>query len=123
MNEIVTVQVNVTTTGSAGSATGSTDSEAMQGFLLDVFLDFNASAAATTDTTVAFENRGGNLIVVSNTNTDGLYVPRVQAHDSAGAAISGVYELYALNGKLTVSVAQGDALTDCVVAYVRYIKA
>lgn len=120
MGEIVTAKVAVTTTGSAGSATGSGDSELLHGHLLDVYLDYNGSAPATTDVTIAYKTRGGNVLVVSNNNTDGMYHPRAKPVDSANAAITNAHDRFALNDKLTVSVAQADALTACVTAYIRY---
>ncbi len=120
--EIVTTKVAVTTVGSAGSATGSATSDLINGYLLDVYLDFHGSAPATTDVTIAYATRGGNIIVVSNTATDVLHQPLKQASDVAGAAISGVYNPYVLDDKLTVSVAQCDALTNAVVAYIRALR-
>jgi hypothetical protein len=50
----------------------------------------------------------GNVLVVTSSATDGLYPVRVQAKDAAGAAITGVYDYFPVNGILTVAVAQGD---------------
>lgn len=120
--EIVTYKVAVTTTGSAGSATGSGTSELISGYLLDVYLDFNASAPATSDVTLAYATRGGNILVASNGNTDALHQPLKQASDAAGAAITGVYNPYVLDDKVTVSVAQCDALAPAVTAYIRALR-
>ena len=120
MAEIVTEKVSVTTTGSAGSATGSSTSEVMEGELLDVYLDFHASAPATTDTTVAFADRGGNILVVTDSKTDALFAPRVKPVDNANAAITNAHDRFGLNGALTVSLAGADALTGAVLAYRRY---
>lgn len=123
MAEIVVERVAVTTTGSAGSAVGSASSGVLNGFLLDIYLDFHASApAGTTDTTVAFADRGGNVWAIANSATDVLVAPRVKPVDNANAAITDANDRFALSGKLTVSVAQSDALTDCVVAYIRYLR-
>jgi hypothetical protein len=122
MMEIVTYKVAVTTTGSAGSATGSGTSDLIQGYLLDVYFDFHGSAPATSDVTLAYATRGGNILVASNGNTDTLFQPLKQASDSAGAAIAGVYNPYVLDDKVTVSVAQSDALTNAVVAYIRALR-
>jgi len=120
MGEIVTEKVVVTTTGSDGSALGSGDSGGIMGFLLDVYLDYHADAPSSTDVTVAFKTRGGNVLVVTDNKTDGLYHPRAKPVDSAGAAITNAHDRFALNDALTVSVAQADALTGCVTAYIRY---
>lgn len=122
MSQIAQETVIITTTGAAGSATGSATSSSLTGFLLDVYLDYHASAPATTDVTVAYgAPANGNLTVYSNSATDVLLMPRKNAVDVAGAAITGVYDLYPLNGTLTVSVAQSDALTGCVTARIRYL--
>jgi hypothetical protein len=116
--------ISVTTTGSAGSATGTGRSGALSGFLLDVYLDFHASSPATTDTTIAYdEPDNGNILVVTNSSTDALHAPRKQVSDSAAAAIDGVYDLYPLNGNVTVALAGCDALTAAVVVRLRYLRA
>lgn len=120
--EIVTYKVAVTTTGAAGSATGTGTSELVQGYLLDVWLDFHGSAPATTDTTLAYATRGGNILVVTNSVTDVLHQPLKQASDSAAATITGVYNPYVLDDKITVSVAQCDALAPAVTAYIRALR-
>lgn len=123
MNTINQAVVTVTTTGSSASATGSgTTDAALYGFLLDVYLDYHASAPATTDVTISYASpANGNITVYSNSATDVLLMPRKNAVDVAGAAITGVYDLYPLNGRVTVSVAGSDALTGCVVARIRYL--
>ena len=122
MAEICQEVIKVTTTGSAGSATGDTTGNALKGFLLDIYLDYHDSAPNTSDVTVSFAERGGNILVVENNATDGLYVPLKDTVDSAGAAISSVYDHFALNGRIKVAIAQADALVDCVTAYVRYLR-
>jgi hypothetical protein len=115
--------ITVTTTGSAGSATGSTTSNAINGLILGVYFDFHASAAATTDTTVAYGSPAhGNLVVITSSKTDAFHLIRKQATDVAGAAITGVYDLLPIAGTLTVSLAECDALTAALVATVYYMR-
>lgn len=114
--------VYVTTAGVAGSATGSSTSHELDGYLESIYFDFHASCPATADTTVAFATRGGNIIVLTNTATDVLHAPVKQACDATGTAIPGAYVNHVLNQPLTVSVAQADALTNCVTVYIRYVK-
>jgi hypothetical protein len=122
MSEIRTEKVVVTTAGEDAAATGSASSTVMHGYLLDIYFDFHASAPSTTDTTVAYNEPDlGNIIVLTDTKTDGLYPVRVQAKDNTGSAITGVYEMYPLNGGVTVSVAGANALTGCVTVYLRYL--
>jgi len=90
--------------------------------LLDVYLDYHGSAPATTDVTIAFGTRGGNLLVVTDNKTDGLYHPRAKPVDNANGAITNAHDKFGLNDGVTVSVAGADALTDCVVAYLRYLR-
>jgi len=121
--EIAQEIVRVNTTGAAGSALGQADSPVLHGFLLDIFLDYHASApAGTTDVTISFKNRGGNVLAVANAATDALFTPRVKPVDNANAAITNAHDRFPLNGPLTVAVAQCDQLTDAVVAYIRYLR-
>ncbi len=122
MSEIRTETVTITTTGSAGSATGSGTTPALTGFLLDVYLNFHASAPATTDTTIAYDEPDlGNVLVVSNSATDALIAPRQKVVDNANSAITNSHVPFPLNGALTISLAQCDALTGALVATIRYL--
>lgn len=109
---------------SVSAGTGSAVVNGVNGFLLGVYLDFNGSAAATTDTTISTDNPAQNILVVTDSATD-TYVPvRVQAKDATGTAISGVYEMYPLDGILKVSLAGvGGALTAAVVVYAYVLEA
>ena len=119
MGRIHTVAIPVTTTGSAGSATGSGVSDALNGYIIDVYFDFHASTPATTDTTLAYTLRGGNIVVVTDSATDVLVAPRQKYVDNANSAITNSNGRFAVDGTLTVSLAQSDALTNAVIAYVR----
>lgn len=120
--EIVTASVAVTTTGGAGVSAGSGHTDALHGFLLDVYLDYHASAPATTDVTISYAGNGGNVLVVTSSNTDVLHAPRKQLSDSAAAAITDGYDCYALNGALNVAVAQSDDLAPSVTVRIRYLR-
>lgn len=123
MAEICQEIVSITTTGSAGSATGSAVTSALSGFLLDVHLAYHDDAPGTTDVTVALDEPDlGTILTASDTATDALYSPRTQGCDSAGAGITGLYTNFPLNGKLAVSVAGSDALTGAVIARIRYLR-
>jgi len=96
-------QVAVTTTGSAGSATGTADSNPITGELLAVFVDYNASAPATT--TVDLDEVGGagrKLLDKAANATDVTHYPRVLMQDNTGANLTGVYERFALAGRLSL---------------------
>ena len=119
MPEIAVCKVSITTAGSAGSAVGSGSTIPMNGYLLDVYLDYNAACPATADVTIS-DPVFGNIVVQSNNATDIWLAPRKDTVDAAAAA-TGLYDLIPLNGVLTIAVAQADALTDCLVASVRWL--
>jgi hypothetical protein len=119
MSEIAIETVKITTAGGAGAAVGSGTTIPINGFLLDVFLDYHAHCPATADVTIS-DPVFGNLVVKSNNATDVWISPRKQSCDVA-AADTGAYELIPINSALTISVAQADALTDCLVATVRWM--
>lgn len=110
--------IQVTTTGSAGSATGATESEDLvYGFIEAIKLDYHASAPATTDLTIAeVEGMARTLFTRTNSATDGTFYPLIQAQDTTGTNITGVYSgIYVEGVHLNVSLAQSDALTNAVV--------
>ena len=115
----VTKMTKITTTGADGAAVGTGVISGLTGYLTDIYIDYHASAPSSIDVTVAYADRGGDILVVSNNNTDGMYCPRKQNCNSAGAAISGDYDRYVIDGNLNISIAQADALTACVTVYVR----
>jgi hypothetical protein len=119
MSQIAYETIKVTTTGAAGSATGSASTVPIQGFLLDVYLGYHASAPATTDVTIT-DPVFGNLVVKSNNNAGCKLSPREPTCDAAGAD-TGLYDLIPINSALTVTVDQADALADCVTATIRYM--
>lgn len=119
MSEIAIEKVSITTTGSAGAATGSGTTIPINGFLLDVYLDYHASTPGTADVTIS-DATFGNIVVKSDNATDVWLAPRKQTCDQA-AADSGSYDLIPLSGPLTVSIAQADALTAAVVVTIRWI--
>ena len=110
---------NITTTGVAGSATGST-THLIHGEILTVVLNFNASAPATTDTTIAFADSGGDILVVTSSATDAVLHPRGKCVDNTNTAITNSHAPFASAQGVTVSLAQCDALTDALVATISY---
>lgn len=123
MSRVTTREVTVTTTGSAGSAVGSARVELPQGILIDIGLNFSASAPNTTDTTIAFEDtRLGNILVVSNSSTDAIYHPSTAVHDAAGSAVAGATAAVVVGGYVTLALAQCDALAAALVATFRVLE-
>lgn len=118
--EICTEQVTITTAGEAGAAVGSADTPAMHGFLLDIDLNWSGDAPATSDLTVADDN--GNVLAISDSSTDVFVAPRQKVVDNTNTDLTGMFDRFPLNGKLTFSIAQCDALAAALVATVRYLR-
>jgi hypothetical protein len=117
-------KIKVTTTGSAASATGSGSKAVPKGELLSVYLDYHASAPASTDVILKSKAPSSGtppdqtIATVSNANTDAWEFPRQQVDNNAGAAVTGAYAPFVIHGGvLEVSITGGDALTDIVTAY------
>jgi hypothetical protein len=119
MSEIAVSRIAITTTGSAGSAVGSGTTIPINGFLLDVYIDYHASCPNTADVTIT-DPVFGTVVANSNSSTDAWLAPRKATCDPTAAA-SRMYDLIPLNSALTISVAQADALTNCVVVTVRWV--
>jgi hypothetical protein len=119
MSHIAISTLIIDTVGGAGVAAGSATTIPINGFLLDVFIDYNAAAPATTDVTIS-DPTFGNLVVKSDNATDIWLTPRKQSCDEA-AANTGIFELIPLNGPLTVALAQCDELTAAAVVTVRFL--
>lgn len=112
------IKLNVTTTGSAGSATGTATSERFRGRIEAVHVDFNASAPATTDTTIALDAPiAQTLTTLTNTATDVTLYPSYALTDGTGAGRTQYEKFFADWQTCTVTVAQSDALTDAVTVY------
>ena len=121
--ELRRYEVTITTTGSAGSATGSeTITVAPPGYIEWVDYDFHASAPATTDVTgtmAAGANPPGEVVFTSpNSATDVLQFPRAAAVNLAGTAITNSHVPVLVSGALAIAVAQCDALAGAVVVTV-----
>lgn len=107
--------IRVTTTGSAGSATGTATSQSIVGELLYLYVDFHASAPATTDTTMTAASSGAAVWSISNSVTDVTVAPALACVTPANVAITNSHRPLVLGDRLTVALAQSDALTDAVV--------
>ena len=120
---ISVLPIRVTTTGSAGSATGTGQTaRPVRGRVLGVYFNFHASApGATTDTTLRTKGQAApsyNIVALTNTVTDIYVAPAAKPVDSANAAITNAFVPFVVADYLEVAVAQCDALTDAVVATV-----
>lgn len=119
------VRLDVTTTGSAGSATGSVISNGVHGVIDHFWIDYSGSAPGTTDLTIVSLNGDDTtrdtIWTKTNSVTDHTARPRVAVTDNAGVA-TGSYDYYSIpnGGRIKVSLAQCDALTTAVSVYVVY---
>jgi len=123
--------IKVTTTGSAGSATGATNSNvSIEGKILAFRINYHASCPNTADVTIT-ERIGSTdwqtIHTETNSTTDVMRYPRRAVEDSAENTVTfdgtnEIYEPYVTNGQIRVAVAQADALTDCVIVDVLYEK-
>ena len=101
--------------GSAGSALASANtSHVVRGYIVGVYVKYNDSPPATTDVTISTQGTSPapptyNILVLTNNATNGWYYPRMQVHDTAGAALSGVYDFIPVHDILTVAIAQANA--------------
>lgn len=108
--------VAVTTTGSAGSATGNADSPQIRGEVLGLWVNYHASAPGTTDITITDKLSGQTLYSKANSATD-VYIPlRVFGLKSDGTALTSdvTPQKYAIAAGINVALAGCDALTDAV---------
>ena len=119
-------KIAVTTVGTAGSASGDGyGAQPINGIVRALRVDWHANApAGTSDITITIEADDDHpaitLYAKTNAVTDLWVYPHAQATDTAGAAITGWYLPLVGSGRIKVSVAQCDALTNAVVvtAYV-----
>lgn len=117
-------RIGVTTTGSAGSATGSSI-VGLHGVIDSFYITYSGSAPGTTDTVITWIDGAGNtretLWTKNNSVTAHTARPRVAVTDNAAAATGG-YDYYSIpNGSnIKVSVTGCDELTDAVVVYAVY---
>ena len=115
---VFTRTVEVVTQGSAGVASGSSRLNVGPARLLAVRLDYGATAPATTDVTVRTDRREAgddwrNLLIRSNSNADGVFYPRVNAHKTDATTIpagDNPYEPQVVHGYIEVLVNQCNAI-------------
>ena len=120
--EVFAEKVQVTTAGGAGVAAGAATSKPITGQILGIGLDYHASAPGTTDITITGAVTGRQLYAKTNSVTDVFVVPAVHSVDSAGSALASdiTPRLVCVGEGVTVTLAQADALTNCVQAYIFY---
>jgi hypothetical protein len=121
------IRIPVTTTGSAGSATGDKTTEipgGVRGALMSFYLDYNASApGATTDVVISEVGGAGRTFLTrTNTATDGEFPVRIPETGNTGTAGAGVTPHLMGGGQIKVAVTGCDALTNAVVVTVYLLQ-
>lgn len=112
-------EITITTTGSAGSATGTaTDANLLSGIIERISVEYHASAPATTKLVINYTLPNGEVHEIVNVtgNTDLPIVPVIPQTDEAGVAlVAGTTSLeVAAYASLVATVTLSDALTDVV---------
>lgn len=120
------VKIPVTTTGSDGAAVGTNySSRPICGEVVRVDVDWDANAHANSDVTVTIDSDDNHpaitLYAKTNSKTDAVVYPHVQATDTAGAAITGWYQRLFGIGRVKVVVGDSNALAPAVTVTV-YVK-
>lgn len=100
--------------GSAGSATADADyGRIVSGLLVGVYVRYNDSPpGATTDVTLKTKGNSTpsyNLLVLTDAATDGLFLPRLPANDTAGGAETPVDQLIPVHDDVNVAIAGANA--------------
>jgi hypothetical protein len=121
MTRIKSKRAKITTVGANGVATGTAQITELDGELVDIYVNYHASAPATTVLTITQSDPvEGNILVTPASKTDKLFAPRKQACDGAGSLVAS-WEKFILNGTMTIVVSLSDALTYAVEVTVRYL--
>jgi hypothetical protein len=102
--------LEIAAVGAPGSASGSAEFGLYLPAKLEaVEVDYAATAPATTDLTISCEGR--TILTLSNSASDRVVYPRVPVQDMTGADIAGPFVLPTLRGRVTVTLAQSNALS------------
>lgn len=126
MGILKSATVGVTTTGSAGSGAGNSDSETFAGEIVGIYVNHHANAPATTDITITDKRTGVTILNVNNSAADAYFAPRAKAVDSANANLlssdaNGVWAVpYVVDQGVNVAVAGGNSITNHAVVTVFY---
>jgi len=119
---IRTYTVAVNTTGSNGSASGTgTATDFIQGYFLDAYLDYGASAPSSTVVTITQTGQSDAILTAPASATDVRLAPRQALVNRAGSAITNSHDLIPVNGTLTVAASLSNALSPAVTVTIRVL--
>jgi hypothetical protein len=108
---IRTHTITVNATGANGAATGtSISSQPVNGVVRGVHITYGTSPNANTVVTLRDRGTGSTIVAVTG-NTAGWFYPLSEAHDNAGAGITGEYVAPVIDDLATVGVATANAGT------------
>lgn len=114
----------ITTTGSAGSATGNVSIPVTRGSVLKaVDINYHASCPATADVTFKEgDSSGRTLVTISNNATDIVWTPvgKLNKDASWADATADMGNILIEADFIWVGIAQADALTDCAIVKVGF---
>lgn len=118
----ITGPITVTTTDSAGAATGSATPDPDHGisYLTDVKLTYN-SAPATTKVVISEVGGLGKTLLSIIGNTDGIFPARTPTYSALDGALTGGFDLVQFSGQLQVDVTLSDALDPAVTVELEYL--
>lgn len=110
------IRIPVTTTGSAGSASGTEDSEPITGFLMYARIEYHSAPSTTTvDIDEVLSGAlGRKLLDKAASNTNVTHYPRHEMQNNTGTGV-GLYQPEYLAGRpVRVTIALSDALDPAV---------
>lgn len=106
--------VPVTTTGSAGSATGTAKLNIV-GYIESIKVTYHSAPNTTTVDIDEASGMGRKLMDLAAGNTNVVIYPVVNNTNNAGAAVTGIYTRYFVpNTPVTITVAASNALAPAV---------
>lgn len=122
LSGIESTTTTLTATGDAGAATGTATTVGMVGLLLDVYINYG-TVSDTTDITLTYSSPSysGNILAVSNANTDALFVPRTPVVNASNSAYTDGYDHWTLNGTVGLACSNSTSGTVAVVT-IRYLR-
>jgi hypothetical protein len=98
----------VVTTGAAETSASEGSTQALNGHIYAIYLDFGASITTTTDITITQDSPAQTIYLATDTYTDTWLYPAVEYTDSSGSGLS-AYAPIPVMDEITVAV--GDTVT------------
>lgn len=124
MGILKSVTVGVNASGSAGSASGNSNSPPFAGTIEAIEVNYHANTPATADLTITSRRSGVTIYGKANSTTDHFAMPRIYGVDAAGNALASnvTPERYCVDSGVNVAIAQANAETNAVIVTIHYRK-